>query len=126
GQHHLKKGEVMLRLHRYAPALATYEDARTCGAESNPYTYYGTGEALFGLQRYEQALAAYEQALRVAAPDPDPQFHHGEGVAHDYLAQHHTSLAQQAYEREKHARRHWKSTAHRALLLILSASSSAF
>jgi len=124
--YHLKKGEVLLRLHRYEPALATYEDARTCGAESNPYTYYGTGEALLGLQRYEQALAAYEQALRVAAPDPDPQFHHGEGVAHDYLAQHHTSLAQQAYEREKQARLHWKAKENIALLLILSTSSGAF
>ena len=118
-QYHQKKGTALLRLHRYEEALIAYEDALACGIENNASAYQGKAEALLGLHRYEEALAAYEEAQRLAAPDPDPQFYHGEGVAHDQLAKYHTQLAQHAYERERQARLHWKATGITSLPLTL-------
>lgn len=101
-QYYGKKGRVLLGLKRYKDALAAYDQCIDLGAKDDPYCYYGKGQALCRLGQYEEALAAYEQAIRLDAPDPDPQFHHEEGVVYQHLAQ-------QAFEREWQAVLDWKS-----------------
>jgi tetratricopeptide (TPR) repeat protein len=56
------KGEVLVRLKRFADALPALEEA----VSVNPnyaMAHHNKGDALFGLARYEEALEAYDQAL---------------------------------------------------------------
>jgi Flp pilus assembly protein TadD/cell division septation protein DedD len=89
-----KLGAVLLRLHAYTEAAATYRAA--LAISPNPMEaelHRGYAVVLLALDQPEGALAELDQAV-VKAPD-DPRLYNALGVAHDLIGHH--DLAQQDY-----------------------------
>jgi WD40 repeat protein/predicted negative regulator of RcsB-dependent stress response len=104
-------GKICLQLTRLQEALEMYEQALASTKEEKPYLLAGKGQAFLQLERYDEALTCYQSAIKLSAPETDPQFYHDLGTLYERLAQH-------AYATEQQRRAVWQPVTEEDMFLV--------
>lgn len=73
---HANRGTTLHALGRHEDALASFDQALCCDAQT-PGLHYNRGNALRSLSRHEEALASFDQALQDDSDDLQAQFNRG-------------------------------------------------
>jgi tetratricopeptide (TPR) repeat protein len=103
-QYYEQIGKLFLQLDHSQEALDLYEKAIQTTTNQIPSLYAGKGQTLLQLTRYDEALVCYQTAIKLSAPDPDPQFYDDLATLYEHLVQPTMSSFQPEVEGRRRAR----------------------